>query len=186
MTIKTSQTGLRAIALAATMAITAMATTSHAQDAAPAPQMVLAFEETVTLADGMPVGQTPLGIRNIVPITGGTFWGPGDGPSDAIGIKGTIVPGGWDWQLAHGGDCGSIKADYMLKTDDGAIINVINAGNLCRPAAGEKMKPGYTSPVFEAPLGKYDWLNKSAFIGTLEPAMVDGKPAVHIRFYRAQ
>ena len=148
------------------------------------PQLAFVFEETVALADGIPVGPTPLGIRNIVPITGGTFSGPGDGS----GIKGEIIPGGWDWQLIHADadNCASIKADYMLKTDDGVVINVVNAGNLCRPPEGQPMKPGYTAPVFEAPIGKYDWLNKSAFIGTLEPAMLDGKPAVHIRFYRAQ
>ncbi|WP_303831280.1 DUF3237 domain-containing protein [Asticcacaulis taihuensis] len=156
----------------------------HAQTATqpPAPHLVFMFEETVALADGIPVGPTPLGIRNIVPITGGTFSGPGNG----AGIKGTIVPGGWDWQLIHADGCASIKADYMLKTDDGVVINVVNAGTLCRPAEGQKMTPGYTTPVFEAPIGKYEWLNSSAFVGTLEPATLDGKPAVHIRFYRAE
>jgi hypothetical protein len=39
--------------------------------------------------------------------------------------------------------------------------------------------------VFEAPVGKYDWLNKAAFIGTLEPEKTpDGQPAVHIRFFK--
>jgi hypothetical protein len=28
------------------------------------------------------------------------------------------------------------------------------------------------------------WPNGGAFVGTLEPATVDGKPAVHIRFYK--
>ncbi|ESQ87833.1 hypothetical protein ABAC460_18060 [Asticcacaulis sp. AC460] len=143
-----------------------------------APKLVFAFEETVELADGIPVGPTALGIRNIVPITGGTFEGPG--------IKGTIIPGGWDWQLIRPDKCISIKADYMLKTDDGVVINVVNAGTICLPAEGAPQTPGYTSPVFEAPVGKYDWLSKGAFVGTLEPAMGGPKPAVRIRFYRVQ
>lgn len=173
----------RTLTLVATAALLG-AGLGHAQTATqpPAPHLVFMFEETVALGDGIPVGPTPLGTRNIVPITGGTFSGPGNG----AGIKGTIVPGGWDWQLIHADGCASIKADYMLKTDDGVVINVVNAGTLCRPAEGQKMTPGYTTPVFEAPIGKYGWLNSSAFVGTLEPATLEGKPAVHIRFYRAE
>jgi hypothetical protein len=53
------------------------------------------WEEVVTLGPSSPVGATPRGKRNIVPITGGTFEGPH--------IKGKILPGGWDWQLNAGG-----------------------------------------------------------------------------------
>jgi hypothetical protein len=143
---------------------------------APAPRLEFAFEETVTLGMAIPVGETPLGKRNIVPITGGTFEGPG--------INGTIIPGGWDWQLTRADGCTQIKADYMLKTDDGVVINVINSGALCPPKDG-KPSPARTQPVFEAPLGKYDWLNRSAFIGTLELVPDAGVPAVKIRFYKA-
>src|SRR5665213_1861955 len=98
----------------------------HAQ-AAPAdkmetPQLELVFEETVTVGGSVPVGTTPFGQRSIVPITGGTVSGPN--------IKGTVMPGGWDWQLSTGG-CNHLKADYMLKTDDGVIINVLNQATLC-------------------------------------------------------
>ena len=174
--------GSRGCALAMALVSGALAFSVHAEAPTPAPKLVFAFEETVALGDDIPVGPTPLGTRNIVPITGGTFSGPGNG----AGIKGRIVPGGWDWQLIHADGCASIKADYMLKTDDGVVINVVNAGTLCRPAEGQKMTPGYTTPVFEAPIGKYEWLNSSAFVGTLDPATLDGKPAVRIRFYRAE
>jgi hypothetical protein len=42
-----------------------------------------------------------------------------------------------------------------------------------------------TQPRFEAPIGKYDWLNRGAFIGTLEMATDVEGPAVRIRFYKA-
>jgi hypothetical protein len=136
-----------------------------------APALAFAFEETVLLAPDIPVGPTALGKRNIVPITGGTFSGPG--------IKGTIIPGGWDWQLGRADGCLLIEADYMLRTDDNVVINIHNKGVACRD------RPMRTQVVFEAPLGKYDWLSKTAFIGTLEPMKVAGQPAVHITIYKA-
>jgi len=142
----------------------------------PPPTLEFAFEEIVTLGQATLVGETSRGQRNIIPITGGTFAGPG--------IKGTIVPGGWDWQLVRKDGCTEVKADYMLKTDDGVVINVINEGALCPPVDGKPI-PVRTQPRFEAPVGKYDWLNRTAFIGTLELATEVEGPAVKIRFYKA-
>lgn len=139
------------------------------------PTLEFAFEETVLLGADVPAGPTPLGSRNIVPITGGTFEGPG--------LKGTITAGGWDWQLRRADGCLQIKADYMLRTDDGVVINVVNTGVSCRarnPAAVTR-----TQPVFEAPLGKYEWLGQTSFVGTLDPvSLPGGQRAVRIRFFR--
>jgi hypothetical protein len=144
----------------------------------PVPRLEFAFEELVTLAPALAPGKTPYGSRNMIPITGGTFEGPG--------IKGTIIPGGWDWQLVRADGCIDVHADYMLKTDDGVIINVVNDGALCLPKPSQPAKPVRTSPRFEAPLGKYEWLGQTAFVGTLESAKdANGKPAVRIRFYKA-
>lgn len=145
------------------------------------PQMQFVFEEIVTLGDVVTPGTTPLGHRNIIYITGGTFEGPGDG----TGIKGEVLAGGWDWQLGRSDNCTDILADYMLKTDDGVVINIRNAGSLCAPEAGAAPRPAFTSPSFEAPVGKYGYLNKSAYVGTLEVTSFEGKPAVKIRIYRA-
>jgi len=150
-----------------------------AEQAAPTvPTLEFAFEENVTLAKGIPVGKTSLGTRNIIPITGGTFEGPK--------IRGTIIPGGWDWQLVRADGCVQIKADYMLRTDDDVVINVVNQGVLCPPKDGAPPTPVRTLPVFEPPLGKYEWLGQSAFIGTLEAATDSSVPGVKIRFYRVR
>ncbi len=93
------------------------------------------------------------------------------------------MPGGWDWQLRRRDGCLQIKADYFLKADDGTIINVLNQGVACPPVNGVRT-PVRTQPVFEAPQGKHDWLNKSAFISTLEPGFKPEKPSVRLRFYR--
>ena len=146
------------------------------QDEPPPPRLEFAFEEIVTLGQAIPVGETPRGRRNIIPITGGTFSGPG--------IQGTIIAGGWDWQLTRSDGCTEIEADYMIRTDDGVVINVINVGALCPPEPG-RTGPALTQPRFEAPKGKYEWLNRSAFVGTLGAAPPGSGPAVRIRFYKA-
>jgi hypothetical protein len=140
------------------------------------PRVEFVFEEFVTLGASIHPGETPLGDRNIVPITGGTFSGPK--------IRGKVMSGGWDWQLVTKTGCRSLQADYMIQTDDGAIINVVNKGTSCAsPGSNTRL---ITTPTFEAPLGPHAWLNGGAFVGTLELATVDGKPAVHIRFYQVR
>lgn len=152
----------------------------HAQaatsDKMETPQLELVFEELVTVGGSVPVGKTPFGQRSIVPITGGTVSGPN--------IKGIVMPGGWDWQLSTGG-CNHLKADYMLKTDDGVIINVLNQATMCDgkdPATTIIM----TAPVFEAPLGRYEWLNGGVYVGALKVTTFESKPAVRIRIFRVK
>ncbi|MBO9498629.1 MAG: DUF3237 family protein [Novosphingobium sp.] len=150
---------------------TAGLTTAGVQAAEPAtPGLEFVLEEVVKLSPAVEVGKTERGNRRYIPIVGGRFEGPG--------IAGTIVPGGWDWQLDRADGCVELKADYFLKTDDGVTINVLNQGTIC-PG-----QPVRTHPVLEAPIGKYDWLNKAAFVGTLEGADPADGPAVKIRFYR--
>lgn len=140
----------------------------------PEPSLEFVFEEEVLLAQSVTPGTTPLGGRNIIPITGGTFSGPG--------ISGAVMPGGWDWQLIRPDGCVQLKADYFLKTDDGVVINIVNTATACRDAQGKPV-PVRTHAVFEAPNGNYDWLNRQTFIGALVPG--DAKvPSVRIRFYR--
>lgn len=141
------------------------------------PSLQFIYEEIVTLGPSQVVGDTPQGRRNIVPITGGTFEGPR--------LKGKILPGGWDWQLASPGGCFTIHADYMIQTDDGVIINVRNVGTQCKSTGG-KQTALLTSPAFEAPKGKYDWLNGGVYVGTLEVSGSKEAPSVRIRFYQAQ
>ncbi len=142
------------------------------------PTLEFVFEEIVTLGAPVSPGETARGGRLIIPITGGTVAGPA--------LNGEVMPGGWDWQLRRDDGCTEIEADYFLRTDDGVVINVVNKGVLCEPAEGEARIPVRTHPVFEAPRGKYEWLGKAAFIGTLEPAPPSAGSAVKIRFYRVR
>jgi hypothetical protein len=71
------------------------------------------------------------------------------------------------------------EARYELAVDDGTVVSVLNRGlrraspEVMRAlAAGELVGPTdyyfRTSPVFEAPTGQHDWLNRSLFVATGE------------------
>ena len=150
-----------------------------AQEAPPAqaePELELLYRSVVTLGEAIDVGETARGHRRIIPITGGTFEGPE--------IKGEILPMGWDWQLDRPDGCTEIIADYFLRTDDGVVINVVNSGALCQPGEDGPV-PVRTSPAFEAPRGKYEYLGKGGYIGTLGFDPASPVPAVVITIYRA-
>ena len=117
----------------------------------------------------MQAGDAGKGTRRMVPITGGTFEGPA--------IKGTVVPGGYDWQLLRSDAVLEIDARYVLKTDDGTFITITNSGlrhgpaeTMQRLANGEEVnaKEYYfrSVPMFETGNPKYDWLIKNIFVAT--------------------
>ncbi|MGX7895577.1 DUF3237 domain-containing protein [Tsuneonella sp. HG222] len=165
------------LASAVLLAAPGAAQEQPAPPAPPAPGLELLYRSVVKLSPAVEVGQTQRGKRRFIPIIGGTFEGPR--------MKGEILPMGWDWQLDTPDGCSQIVADYFIKTDDGVIINVVNSGALCRPVDGQPVAPIRTSPVFEAPLGKYDWLNKGAYIGTLGFDPTVKEPAVVITIYKS-
>jgi hypothetical protein len=141
-------------------------------------ELEFVFEEVVKLGPVVEVGETARGNRRIIPIAGGRFEGPD--------IRGEVMPGGWDWQLDRADGCTDVVADYFLKTDDGVVINVRNTGTICPPSEGRAPRPVRTHPVFEPPLGKYQWLGEQTFVGTLGMAPASEGPAVLIRFYRVK
>ena len=129
----------------------------------------LVFEANVTVAAPLDIGATPLGRRRVIHINGGRFAGPR--------IKGTVVPGGADWQIIRADGVTELTAVYELQTDDGTLIHVTNRGLrhgpaevMQRLARGEPVDPDSyyfrTVPVFEAPSGAHDWLNRSIFVAT--------------------
>ncbi|MCR5513377.1 MAG: DUF3237 domain-containing protein [Prevotella sp.] len=124
-----------------------------------APQLEFALQLKVTLGQAFSIENTQHGRRTVIPITGGTFEGPG--------IKGTIINGGADYQLANAQGRTELEAIYCIKTDDGVYIHVRNRGII---ASGQNAdgKPSFyfrAAPQFEAPAdSKYGWLNNSLFV----------------------
>jgi len=123
---------------------------------------------TAEIADPIPLGKSPAGDRRIIPITGGKFAGPK--------LKGIIMPGGEDAQFDRSDGVTVFEARYWLKTDDGAIIKVVNRALSDR--ANNYLR---THPEFEAPTGQHDWLNRALFVGTLS---LGGPEQVVLRYYK--
>jgi hypothetical protein len=126
------------------------------------------------------MGKTPSGQRRVVPIIGGTFEGPT--------FKGTIMPGGEDWQLIRDDGTMHLDARYWLRAEDDTIIRVHNSVLVTLPpkAPGEPPPPSYarSSVKLEAPIGKHDWLNKAIFVGTIDADFKQRPAIVTLNFYK--
>lgn len=140
------------------------------------------FRVDAALAPSIELGPGPRGLRRMVPILSGSFEGPR--------IKGILRAGGIDWQTTRPDGVTEIEAHYSLETGDGAVIRVVNRGFrhgapevMRRLAEGEIVDPSEyyfrAAPMFEAPNGRYDWLNRSLFISSGERR----SNSVVIRFY---
>lgn len=134
------------------------------------------FTIEATISDALMMGETIDGKRLSIPITGGRFYGNN--------IRGKVLPGGADYQLIRQDGATSLHAVYMLKTDDGALINVINSGVLV-PKSDNQDFYFRTTPTFTAPNGQYSWLNKSIFVGGVRVS-ADKKNTVFIDVYRLE
>lgn len=117
------------------------------------------------------VGETPHGLRRIIPIIGGTVEGPK--------VNGEILNGGADWQIVRKDGVAELEAHYQIKTDDGVIIYIKNLGlRVATPEVAARIGRGETVnpseyyfraiPKFEAPIGKYEWMNNAIFLCTGE------------------
>lgn len=123
------------------------------------PQLEFALQLKVTLGQAFSIENTQHGRRTVIPITGGTFEGPG--------IKGTIINGGADYQLANAQGRTELEAIYCIKTDDDIYIHVRNRGIIAggQDADGKPMFYFKAAPQFEAPAdSKYGWLNNALFV----------------------
>ena len=65
-------------------------------------------------------GPAKHGERRFVPLGGGTVRG--------LELNGTLVPGGVDWQVNRADGALDIAAHYVIRTDDGALIEVQSDG----------------------------------------------------------
>ena len=145
-----------------------------------APQLEYVVEFKVKCEGAYQVGQTSHGNRFIIPIVGGTFEGPK--------MKGTILPGGADYQLqdnAHGRT--EVEAIYSIKTDDGVNIHVRNRGLICT-GKDENGNPQFyfrTIPQFEAPFdSKYAWLNNAIFV--CQPAFGGNDGTINLKIWKVK
>lgn len=134
-----------------------------------APPLLFFCELNVQIDPPLIVGETPHGIRRIIPITGGTVEGPQ--------LKGTIISGGADWQILRKDGVTEIEAHYQFKTSDNVLIYIKNFGlRVASPEVAERLAKGEhvhgseyyfrSFPKFEAPKGEYEWMNNCLFLCT--------------------
>ena len=153
--------------------------------ATPIPGLTLAFEALIELESPVSVGLTPDGVRRVVPIVGGSFQGPT--------IRGSVLSGGADWQYDRADGVTVLSAQYLLKSDDGILIQVHNRAlrhgpewAMSKLAAGEAVASGEYyfrgATQFSAPAGAHDWLNRSVFVCTGSRL----SNAVQLSFYRVE
>ena len=152
----------------------------NAQNTPTAPQLEFALQLKVTLGETFGIDNTQHGRRTVIPITGGTFEGPG--------LKGTIINGGADYQIANTAlNRTELEAIYCIKTDDGVIIHVRNRG-IIYPGKDENGNPSFyfkAAPQFEAPAdSKYAWLNNSLFV--CQPDFAGGFKGIVLNVWRVK
>ena len=135
------------------------------------PGFELVMSLRVEIAPALELGEIGHGFRRVIPITGGTFSGPG--------LRGVVVPGGADWNLTRPDGVVELWARYTLRTDDGVLIGVANAGLMVHQPEGGVTR---TTPQFEVAGERYAWLRQGLFVGTLAVAEEGG--AVRLNFYR--
>ncbi len=127
------------------------------------------YEARIEIAPVLELGKTLVGQRRIINITGGTFEGPD--------FKGTILPGGADWQVIRADGSAYVEARYTMQTEGGALIYVINKGFRHGPqevierlARGDEVDPREyyfrTTPFFETSDPKFEGLNRTVSIAT--------------------
>jgi len=87
------------------------------------------------------LGPAPQGERRFVPLGGGTAEGPE--------LNGRLVEGGVDWQWQRSDGVLEIAAHYVIRADDGGLIEVRSDGLrhgpaevMQRLARGEEVDPG--------------------------------------------
>ncbi|MCR8827831.1 DUF3237 domain-containing protein [Pseudosulfitobacter koreensis] len=115
------------------------------------------------------MGQGRAGARRIIPIIGGTVTG--------ARLNGKIMNVGADWQTIFGSGMAELDTRYAMETDDGAVIEIINYGYRDGPpevlaalGRGEAVPPEdyymRTHARLETGDARYDWVNRTLFVGT--------------------
>ena len=106
------------------------------------------------------LGPAPLGERRYVPLLGGSVEGPE--------LNGEVVPGGIDWQIQRADGALQISAHYVIRTPDGALVEVQSDGLrhgppevMARLARGEAVDPAdyFFRTVMRFTTGHPAWLH---------------------------
>jgi hypothetical protein len=133
------------------------------------PDLDFVFGLKARLGEMVVIGESPEGLRRMIPIVDGAF--------DGVNIRGEVLGGGADWQYVRSDGVTIAEAVYLLKANDGTLIQIRNRGVrhgspevIQRLTDGEHVDPAEyyfrASPTFLVSPGPHDWLNKNVFVAT--------------------
>lgn len=133
------------------------------------PILKFAFEARVAVGPDEHVGHGDGDVLHYVPIMGGTVEGPR--------LRGAVLPGGGDRYVRRGPTIIQLDARYLIRAEDGALIDVVNRGYyrtssaevMARVDRGELVAAEdlyyRTSPVFRTDAPQHRWLAETVFVG---------------------
>ena len=133
----------------------------------PTPGLVHVWDLLAEVSPPIEIGETPHGIRRIVPINGGKVFGPR--------LNGRVLPGGADFQYWRTDGVTEIQARYVIEADSGALINIDNGGirhgppeAMAKLAAGQPVDPSViyfrTVARLETSARDFAWVTRSLFL----------------------
>ena len=138
-------------------------------DALAAPRLERFADLSVQVGAPIEVGATGQGMRRVIPIVGGTC--------TARDWTARVLAGGADFQLVVSDRMARLEARYVLETDAGDRIYVMNDAVrtaapevMARLVRGESVEPADVyfrcAPRFEASAPALAWLMERVFVGT--------------------
>ena len=148
------------------------------------PVLEYAFEIRVDIDPHFRIGRSADEELTFTPVAGGTVAGPL--------LNGEVLAGGGDWAVERSGTA-QLEARYMLRADDGAVIDILNRGYyrasddvIARVEAGEHVPEDEyyfrTAPVFQTDAAPHRWLAEHQFIGLARDE--DGQVCVRVYVVR--
>jgi len=135
---------------------------------APEPRLEHLYDMHADLEAPQVLTGTPLGVRQIFIVKGGSVEGPR--------IKGKVLPGGGDWAIVRSDGAVQLDVRGTIQTDDGALIYATYSGLIvAEPAVFGRLLQAedvpfseyyfYINPMFQTGAPQYAWLNQRIAVG---------------------
>jgi hypothetical protein len=128
----------------------------------PTPELLHVADLVVRVSEPLEIGR-----RRVIPIASGEVLGPR--------IRGKVLTGGADYQVLRADGVTELEARYLIQTDEGHLIYVVNSGLRHGPPElmeklrrGEPVDPASiyfrSTPRFETSAPAYEWLMRNLFL----------------------
>lgn len=135
----------------------------------PGPNLQHVADLHIQVATPIEIGETGLGARRVIPITGGRVVGPK--------LNGVILNAGADFQIIRPDGLTELEAKYVIEVEGGGRVYIDNFGlRFGSPEAIDRLKRGLPvdpaqiyfrcTPRFETSVDSLRWLTRTIFVGS--------------------